>query len=200
MDRIGTFSTILGNFTAEWASFPVQLQEMEEDFGGLPGQWFPPFWNRVQGEMDQLPRPQRQKDPVGGLGTPQTLRPARPGGHPVVHHPERSQQVRLFQCRTQNKIKNRFYGTIRNFIRFLLGYFDSARTCYNFEISKLSPKFLNDLYSSQNGTDPLIQPSSSWAGRPKKPSTPWTLESTRRSWPKGSGSTDPSTPGCIRSS
>ena len=52
------------------------------------------------------------------------------------------------------------------------GYFDSARTCYNFEISKLSPKFLNDLYSSQNGTDPLIQPSSSWAGRPKKPSTP----------------------------
>ena len=73
----------------------------------------------------------------------------------MVPHPEGPQQVRFYSFRTQNSIKNRFYGTLRNYVRFVLSYFDSRRICHNREISKLSPKFLTDLYSSSSGTNKI---------------------------------------------
>lgn len=51
-------------------------------------------------------------------------------------------------CSTQNKIKNRFYGTLRNYVRFVLNKFDHQKS-YNHLISKLSPRFLNNLYAGQ---------------------------------------------------
>lgn len=55
-------------------------------------------------------------------------------------------------CRTQNKIKNHFYGTLRNLIRFVLAFFDNGKTCYNAEISHLPPSYLNSLYNATQRT------------------------------------------------
>jgi hypothetical protein len=70
----------------------------------------------------------------------------------VVPRAEGHRPVGLDLRRTQNKIKNHFYGTLRNFIRFVLAYFDHGQTCYNAEISHLPPNFLNSLYNATQGT------------------------------------------------
>ena len=40
-------------------------------------------------------------------------------------------------------IKNRFYGTLRNIVRFLLAQHGSRRESFNRRISRLSPNLLN---------------------------------------------------------
>lgn len=74
----------------------------------------------------------------------------------MVHRPEIHRQVFTPSSRTQNQIKNRFYGTLRNLIRFVLSYFDADETCHNQNISHLSPSFLNSLYTATGGTSSII--------------------------------------------
>ena len=69
----------------------------------------------------------------------------------MVCDSKEDKQVFSARYRSQNNLKNRFYGTLRNFIRFVLHYFDPKKTCYNLQISKLSPKTLIDLYYSKEG-------------------------------------------------
>jgi hypothetical protein len=59
-------------------------------------------------------------------------------------------------------IKNRFYGTLRNYIRFLLAHFSPRGESYNRRISTLSPKILNDIYKAEHRKFPSMQSSSSW--------------------------------------
>ena len=73
-----------------------------------------------------------------------------------MHRPEIHRQVLVCPSRTQNQIKNRFYGTLRNLIRFVLTYFDAEETCHNQNISHLSPSFLNSLYTATGGTYSVI--------------------------------------------
>lgn len=47
--------------------------------------------------------------------------------------------------RTENKIKNKFYGNIRIFLRFVVNYFDSSKRDTMW-IQNMSPSFLNQLY------------------------------------------------------
>lgn len=58
-------------------------------------------------------------------------------------------------------IKNRFYGTLRNFIRFLVTRTDDRNESFNQLISKLSPKILNDIYKADNRICDVMQSSSS---------------------------------------
>lgn len=58
-------------------------------------------------------------------------------------------------------IKNRFYGTLRNFVRFLVTRADHRRESFNQLISKLSPKILNDIYRADCRT-PLPMQSSNF--------------------------------------
>ena len=55
----------------------------------------------------------------------------------------------VVNVRTQNKIKNRFYGTIRNFVRFIVRFFNKETKSYSTEINRLSPKHLNMVYESK---------------------------------------------------
>ncbi len=73
--------------------------------------------------MGQLRRPLSQQVTVGGGVAGEDVRYPRPGRYQVVPHPEVHRQVVLPLLRTQNMIKNRFYGTLRNYIRFLLAHF-----------------------------------------------------------------------------
>lgn len=73
-----------------------------------------------------------------------------------MHRAEIHRQVFVGQSRTQNQIKNRFYGTLRNLIRFVLSYFDAEETCHNQNISHLSPSFLNSLYTATGGSSSVI--------------------------------------------
>jgi hypothetical protein len=69
----------------------------------------------------------------------------------MVLYPKIVKSVTPHTFRTQNKIKNKFYGTIRNYLRFVVNAFCHRRSCLNPEISKISPNLLNDLYNSENG-------------------------------------------------
>jgi hypothetical protein len=55
--------------------------------------------------------------------------------------------------RTQNKIKNRFYGTLRNMLRFILQKHNKGSASYTQLISKLSPLTLNSLYRGTESKD-----------------------------------------------
>jgi len=61
----------------------------------------------------------------------------------------------IFISRTQNKIKNRFYGTLRNMIRFVLQKYNKEGPSYSLFISKLSPLTLNAFYKGVDGTNYL---------------------------------------------
>lgn len=47
--------------------------------------------------------------------------------------------------RTENKIKNKFYGNIRIFLRFIANYFDNSKH-NTIWIHNMSPSILNSLY------------------------------------------------------
>ena len=186
MDCWSTFKCYLGNRVIDCPLSPVQFEEMEKNFRGVSRKRISTVRNRLPWEVDQLFGPFRQEKSMGRILTSSTLRLALTGWNSLVFDTEINQQVQNKQFRTQNKIKNRFYGTIRNIIRFVLSYFDSTRTCYNWEISKLSPKFLNDLYGSQNSNSWFMQPSLSWMVKQKKQSTRWNSLLTKKSWLKES--------------
>jgi hypothetical protein len=114
------------------------------------------------------------------VGVGEAVRDPRPGGHALVRRPEIHRQVLNGPLRTQNKIKNRFYGTLRNYIRFVINFMDQSNTCYNYEISKLSPKFLNDMYKAENRNHSSIQSSAFSMKKSSRPSTPCASRSTRR--------------------
>lgn len=50
----------------------------------------------------------------------------------MVCNPEIYWKVLIKSPRTQNKIKNRFYGTLRNYVRFMMNFFDGSNKCYNY--------------------------------------------------------------------
>ena len=77
-----------------------------------------------------------------------TILPSRSTWHPVVLHTKGVEKVMYNAFRTQNRIKNRFYGTIRNYIRMVSKTLCLRHSAYNTEISKISPSLLNDLYNS----------------------------------------------------
>ena len=74
-----------------------------------------------------------------------------------------------FLDRTQNNIKNRFYGTLRNYIRYVLAINAAGeRQAFNGEISKLSPNYLNDIYWGKGGKNAIMQSLTFWVERSKK--------------------------------
>ncbi len=127
-------------------------------------------------EVDKLPGPGGEQEGMGGVGATKAVLDARESGDSVVSGPEGHRPVILYLFSTQNKIKNHFYGTLRNLIRFVLAFFDAGQTCYNAEISHLPPNFLNALYNSTQRTPILIQNSPSWDLKLKTLSIRWDFE------------------------
>ena len=62
-------------------------------------------------------------------------------------------------------MKNRFYGTLRNYLRCILSTLGPKPIHATIEISKLSPRWLNDFYNGTGGIAPSIQTSTSWDKR-----------------------------------
>jgi hypothetical protein len=59
---------------------------------------------------------------------------------------ERSPAGILYESyRTENKIKNKFYGNIRIFLRFVVNYFNNTKEDTMW-IHKINPSILNDIY------------------------------------------------------
>lgn len=52
--------------------------------------------------------------------------------------------------RTENKIKNKFYGNIRIYLRFIVNYFNDSKEDTMW-IHKINPSILNDIYKGNKG-------------------------------------------------
>jgi hypothetical protein len=64
---------------------------------------------------------------------------------------ERSPAGNLYESyRTENKIKNKFYGNIRIFLRFVVNYFNNTKEDTMW-IHKINPSILNDIYKGTEG-------------------------------------------------
>ena len=148
MVDLGTSTADSGDRTALHPSLPVHLKALEKNRGGVSGKRVQPNRNRVPREVDKLHRSGHQPAGVGGVGAAEIVRSARAGGHTLVCCSKAYRPVKLLSCSTQNKIKNHFYGTLRNLIRFVVAHFDGAQNCYNSQISHLPPSYLNSLYNA----------------------------------------------------
>ena len=153
---------------------------MEKNFPRIQASRLPTLRNRVPGEVDQLRRPSHQQTRLVSRRTTPTLSNPQPIRHSLVSSPASHWTVTPLPFSTQNKIKNRFYGTLRNLVRLLLNHFDGGHSAYNTEITKLSPKFLNDMYCSQNSNQSFTQTSPSSRARSSRASRQWVTECRKR--------------------
>jgi len=144
---------------------------MEENIGVAQKGRLPAVRNRDPVAVGEFHGPAGKQAGVGVELAVETVRHPRPGRHQVVRHPEIHRQVPPPAPRTQNMIKNRFYGTLRNFVRFLVNHLGGRRESFNRRISRLSPKVLNDIYKAEHRNTPPMQSSSSSAMRSRKPYT-----------------------------
>ena len=152
---------------------------MEDNIKEIPREGLSKDRDRMQITLDQLFGPSSQTRRLELGITQAAISAARRGRKPLVSGWEGHWTVLRLQIRTQNNIKNRFYGTLRNYIRFVLASLADVNQTFNGEISKLSPNYLNDIYWGKGCNFSFRQSLASWEERSRRPSSRWASKLTK---------------------